>query len=42
MTYLEGEVLKPGELAALVAQVADRELDPYSAAGQLLERARRA
>jgi len=39
MNHLEQHVLKAGELAALVDRVAARELDPYTAANGLLERA---
>jgi LAO/AO transport system kinase len=39
MTYLERDVLPPGELAAIVDRIAKRELDPYSAAQALLTRA---
>ena len=39
MDYLERDVLKPGELAALVDRIAARELDPYTAAHDLLKRA---
>jgi len=39
MDYLEREVLKPGEMASLVERIAARELDPYTAAAQLLGRA---
>ena len=41
MRYLEAEVLDAGELARLVDRVAAREIDPYAAADQLLDRARR-
>ena len=37
--YLERDVLKPGELLAIVEKISARELDPYSAAGGLLDRA---
>ena len=36
MDRLERGMLKPGELAAMVERVAARELDPYTAADQLL------
>jgi LAO/AO transport system kinase len=39
MTHLEQEVLEQGEFGALVDRIAHRELDPYTAAGQLLRRA---
>jgi LAO/AO transport system kinase len=39
MERLEREVLRPGELDAIVDRVAARELDPYSAAAELLRRA---
>jgi LAO/AO transport system kinase len=39
MTYLERDVLTAGELAAIVDRIAKRELDPYSAAQDLLTRA---
>jgi LAO/AO transport system kinase len=39
MDHLEREVLGPGELAATVDRIATRELDPYTAASALLERA---
>jgi hypothetical protein len=39
MEYLERRVLKPGELAATIERIALRELDPYTAAASLLERA---
>ena len=38
MARLEGEVLAPGELSAIVDRIAARELDPYTAAAQLVER----
>jgi LAO/AO transport system kinase len=38
MTLLERELLAPGELAALVERVADRTIDPYTAADSLLQR----
>jgi GTPase len=38
MTYLERDVLSPGELAAIVDRIAAREIDPYTAAGRLLQR----
>jgi len=37
MQYLEG-VLPPGELEKIIDRIADREIDPYSTADQLLER----
>ncbi|HJZ71190.1 MAG TPA: methylmalonyl Co-A mutase-associated GTPase MeaB [Vicinamibacterales bacterium] len=39
MTHLERDVLERGELAGIVDRIASRELDPYSAANDLLERA---
>ena len=39
MDHLERKVLGPGELASVVDRVAARELDPYTAAGDLLKRA---
>jgi len=39
MTHLERDVLAPGELAAIVDRIAAREMDPYSAANELLHRA---
>jgi LAO/AO transport system kinase len=39
MTYLERDVLLPGELAAIVDRIAAREVDPYTAANGLLSRA---
>jgi LAO/AO transport system kinase len=39
MTHLEREVLTEGELAQIVERIASRELDPYTAANDLLRRA---
>ena len=39
MEHLEREVLKSGELGKVVDRIASRELDPYSAANDLLQRA---
>jgi GTPase len=39
MEHLERHVLGPGELASTVDRIAAREIDPYSAAAGLLERA---
>jgi LAO/AO transport system kinase len=39
MAHLERDVLAPGELAAIVDRIAEREIDPYSAASDLLQRA---
>jgi LAO/AO transport system kinase len=39
MDHLEREVLDPGELGSVVDRIAARELDPYSAANDLLRRA---
>jgi GTPase len=39
MDHLEQQVLAPNELAAMVTRIAAREVDPYSAAASLLERA---
>ncbi len=41
MDRLERDVLAPGELNAIVDRIAARELDPYTAAGDLLRRALR-
>jgi LAO/AO transport system kinase len=40
MEHLERDVLASGELASLVDRIAAREVDPYTAANELLERAR--
>jgi len=39
MDHLERQVLTPGELGAIVDRIAAREVDPYSAANDLLQRA---
>ena len=39
MRRLETDVLRPGELDAIVDRIASRELDPYTAANDLLRRA---
>lgn len=39
MDHLEQQILQPGELDALVGRIADRQIDPYSAANDLLRRA---
>ena len=39
MDHLEREVLSPGELATIVERIAAREVDPYTAANDLLKRA---
>jgi LAO/AO transport system kinase len=39
MDHLERHVLGPGELTTVVDRIAAREVDPYTAAGALLERA---
>jgi LAO/AO transport system kinase len=39
MDHLERKVLKPGELAEVVDRIAAREVDPYTAAHDLLQRA---
>jgi hypothetical protein len=39
MDHLEREVLKPDELTRIVDRVAAREVDPYTAANDLLGRA---
>jgi hypothetical protein len=39
MNHLERDVLKAGELASLVDRIAARELDPYTAANDLMKRA---
>jgi hypothetical protein len=41
MDHLEREVRGEGELASVVDRVAARELDPYTAANDLLKRALR-
>ena len=41
MNRLEREVLEPGELQRIVDRISARELDPYSAASDLLKRASR-
>ena len=38
MDHLEHHVLAEGELGRIVGRIAAREIDPYSAAGELLER----
>ncbi len=39
MERVERDVLGPGELEAMVVRIAARELDPYTAASQIMERA---
>jgi hypothetical protein len=39
MDHLERQVLTPGEMGAIVDRIAAREVDPYSAANDLLARA---
>jgi LAO/AO transport system kinase len=39
MDHLERQVLRPGELDTIVGRIAAREVDPYSAANDLLRRA---
>jgi hypothetical protein len=39
MDHLERHVLASGELTAIVDRIAAREIDPYSAANDLLRRA---
>jgi putative protein kinase ArgK-like GTPase of G3E family len=39
MDHLERDVLAPGELTGIVDRIAARQLDPYSAAADLLKRA---
>jgi LAO/AO transport system kinase len=39
ITHLEARVLHAGELESIVARIAGRDLDPYTAAGELLDRA---
>ena len=39
MDHLEGHVLAPGELGTVVDRIAAREVDPYTAANDLLKRA---
>src|SRR5438132_485428 len=41
MDHLERDILAPGELASMVERIAAREIDPYSAATDLLRRATR-
>jgi LAO/AO transport system kinase len=42
LAYVESEVLGPGEFDALVGRIARREVDPYTAAADVLARAFRA
>ena len=37
--YLDQKVLAPGELAALVTRITGRQIDPYTAAADLVRRA---
>jgi LAO/AO transport system kinase len=39
LTYIERDVLAPGELAASIDRIASRDVDPYTAADELLKRA---
>jgi LAO/AO transport system kinase len=39
LSHIERDVLTPGELAAIVDRIASREVDPYTAADELLKRA---
>jgi hypothetical protein len=39
MEHLERDVLAPGELVALVDRIVSREVDPYTAANEILSRA---
>ena len=39
MDHLEGQVLAPGELGSIVERIATRDVDPYTAANELLQRA---
>ena len=39
LAYVEREVLAPGEFEALVTRIAARDLDPYTAASEILARA---
>jgi LAO/AO transport system kinase len=39
LTYIERDVLAPGELAAIIDRIASRDVDPYTAADELLKRA---
>jgi hypothetical protein len=39
MDHLERDVLGPGELGTIVDRIATREIDPYTAANDLLQRA---
>lgn len=41
LRYVEAEVLEPGELATLLDRIAARDLDPYSAAEAVMQRALR-
>lgn len=41
LEHVERNVLAPGELEALVERIAAREVDPYSAASEIMERSRR-
>jgi putative protein kinase ArgK-like GTPase of G3E family len=41
MDHLERDILAEGELAAIVERIAAREMDPYTAATDLLRRATR-
>ncbi len=39
LAHVEQDVLAPGEFAALVERIAEREVDPYTAAAEVLRRA---
>jgi LAO/AO transport system kinase len=39
LEYLDRHVLAPGEMQALVDRLASRDVDPYTAAGEILQRA---
>jgi LAO/AO transport system kinase len=39
MQHLERDILHPGELTGVVDRIAARDIDPYTAAAELLERA---
>jgi LAO/AO transport system kinase len=42
MEYVEKELLSPGEFQSLLGRIADRKLDPYTAASDILGRALKA
>jgi len=39
VSHVEGQVLQPGEFAALIDRIAAREIDPYSAVDSMFDRA---